>query len=44
MRRYAREEFERRREVTEMRQVRYLLSTGKADFERFRGQIGGAGM
>jgi hypothetical protein len=43
LRHYAREEFEQRREVTELRQVRYLLSTGKAEYERMRGQVGGAG-
>jgi len=42
MKHYAREEFEQHREVTELRQVKYLLSTGKAEFERLRGQVGGA--
>lgn len=38
---YARGEFELRREETDLRKIRYLLSTGKADFDRLRGQVGG---
>ena len=43
MRIYAREEFERHRDVEDLRKIRYLLSTGKAEFDRLRGQIGGMG-
>lgn len=38
---YARGEFELRREETDLRKIRYLMSTGKADFDRLRGQMGG---
>ena len=40
MRQYAREEFERHKEVVDLRQIRYLLSAGKAEMDRVRGQIG----
>jgi len=43
MRLYAREEFERRRNTGDLRQIRYLLSTGKAELDRLRGQVGGVG-
>ena len=33
MRRYAREGFERNRSVTDLTQIRYLISTGKTEFE-----------
>lgn len=33
MRRYAREGFERSRSVTNLTQIRYLISTGKTEFE-----------
>ena len=41
MRKYAREEFERQREVTEVRKIRYLLSTGRVEWKRFGGMFGG---
>jgi hypothetical protein len=31
--RYARNEFERQKNVTDLTQIRYLVSTGKAEFE-----------
>ena len=40
MRDYARAEFERQKEVEDLRQIRYLLSTGKAEFDRLMGQVG----
>ena len=43
MKLYAREEFERRKDIEDLRKIRYLLSTGKADFDKLRGQIGGVG-
>ena len=43
MKAYAREEFERRKQVEDLRQIRYLLSTGKAELDRLRGQVGGIG-
>ena len=39
MRQYARGEFERQRGLEDMRSIRYLLSTGKAEFDRLMGQI-----
>lgn len=33
MKRYAREEFERHRAITDESKIRYLLSTGKTEFE-----------
>ncbi|KAJ5579902.1 uncharacterized protein N7459_005887 [Penicillium hispanicum] len=36
---YARQEFERHREVTDLPHIRYLLSTGKAEFETMRRYI-----
>ncbi|PYH47389.1 LYR motif-containing protein 2 [Aspergillus saccharolyticus JOP 1030-1] len=36
LRNYARNEFERHREVTDLQHIRYLLSTGKAEFETMR--------
>ena len=41
MKLYAREEFEQRKDVEDLRKIRYLLSTGKAEFDKLRGQIGG---
>lgn len=43
MARYTREEFERHRRVEEVRQIRYLLSTGKTEFERLGKQVSGMG-
>jgi len=43
MKMYAREEFERQREVVDLRKVRYLLSTGKTEFERLGKQVSGGG-
>jgi len=40
MRGYAKEEFERHREVEDLRNIRYLLSAGKAEMDRIRGQVG----
>lgn len=37
MREYARAEFERQKEVEDLRKIRYLLSTGKAEFDRLMG-------
>ncbi|KAF6226860.1 hypothetical protein HO133_008301 [Letharia lupina] len=34
MKKYAREEFEQHRAVEDLRKIRYLLSTGKTEFER----------
>ena len=39
MREYARAEFERQKEVEDLRKIRYLLGTGKAEFDRLMGQI-----
>ena len=39
MRQYARVEFERQKEVEDLRKIRYLLSTGKAEFDRLMGAI-----
>ncbi|OQD73744.1 hypothetical protein PENDEC_c014G02043 [Penicillium decumbens] len=36
---YARHEFERHREVTDLAHIRYLLSTGKSEFETMRRYI-----
>ncbi|KAJ5128749.1 hypothetical protein N7448_002465 [Penicillium atrosanguineum] len=36
---YARQEFERHREVTDLAHIRYLLSTGKSEFETMRRYI-----
>ena len=42
---FARGEFARQKDVTDLRMIRYLLSTGKTDFERFGKQTsGGQGM
>lgn len=41
MRAYAREEFERSREITDLTRIRYLLSTGRAEWVRLRGMFGG---
>lgn len=41
MQSYAREEFERQKEVTDLRRIRYLLSTGRAEWKRLRGMFGG---
>ena len=43
MRRYAREEFERHKAVQDARKIRYLLSTGKSEFERVGKQVSGMG-
>lgn len=40
MRVFAREEFERHREVEDLRKIRYLLSAGQAEMDRIRGQVG----
>ena len=42
MRGFAREEFERHRQETDLTTIRYLLSTGKADFDRL-GKMGSGG-
>ena len=39
MRDFAREEFERNRHVTDLTQIRYLISTGKAQFGSMRRYI-----
>ena len=39
MREYARAEFERQKEVDDLRKIRYLLSTGKVEFDRLMGAI-----
>ncbi|KAJ5156695.1 hypothetical protein N7492_009498 [Penicillium capsulatum] len=36
---YARQEFERHRNLTDLQHIRYLLSTGKAEFETMRRYI-----
>ncbi|PYH92332.1 hypothetical protein BO71DRAFT_451475 [Aspergillus ellipticus CBS 707.79] len=36
---YARHEFERNRDVTDVQHIRYLISTGKAEFETMRRYI-----
>ncbi|RYP90813.1 hypothetical protein DL770_003074 [Monosporascus sp. CRB-9-2] len=40
-RRYARAEFERHRHVTDLGHIRYLLSTGKTEWEAMERYIGG---
>ena len=39
MREYARAEFERQKDVEDLRKIRYLLSTGKAEFDRLMGAV-----
>ncbi|KAB8074831.1 complex 1 protein-domain-containing protein [Aspergillus leporis] len=39
LRSYARDEFERHRNVTDLQHVRYLLSIGKAEFDTMRRYI-----
>lgn len=39
MRDFAREEFERNRHVTELTQIRYLISTGKTQFDSMKRYI-----
>ena len=39
MKSYAREEFERHKDVDDSRKIRYLLSTGKTEFERLGKQV-----
>ncbi|KAE8355606.1 complex 1 protein-domain-containing protein [Aspergillus coremiiformis] len=36
LRNYARHEFERHRKVTDLQHIRYLLSTGKSEFDTMR--------
>ncbi|KAK2766679.1 hypothetical protein FQN54_005992 [Arachnomyces sp. PD_36] len=36
---YARHEFERNRDVTDLTQIRYLISTGKTEFDTMRRYI-----
>ena len=43
MKKYAREEFERHKAVEDERKIRYLLSTGKTEFERLGKQVSGMG-
>ena len=43
MRKYAREEFEQHKRVADLRKIRYLLSTGKTEFERLGKQVSGMG-
>lgn len=43
MQRYAREEFEQQKTVEDLRKIRYLLSTGKTEFERLGKQVSGMG-
>ncbi|CEJ88956.1 hypothetical protein VHEMI04940 [[Torrubiella] hemipterigena] len=40
-RRYARDEFERHRQVTDISHIRYLLSTGKTEWESMERYIDG---
>ncbi|KAH8129826.1 hypothetical protein ACSS6W_004812 [Trichoderma asperelloides] len=40
-RKYARDEFERHRNVTDISHIRYLLSTGKTEWESMERYIGG---
>ncbi|KAJ6442930.1 LYR motif-containing protein 2 [Purpureocillium lavendulum] len=40
-RRYVRDEFERHRAVTDIAHIRYLLSTGKTEWESMERYIGG---
>lgn len=39
---HARAEFERQKEVTDTRKIRYLLSTGRAEWKKLAGMFGGA--
>ncbi len=41
MERHARAEFERQKEVTDIRKIRYLLSTGRAEWKKLAGMFGG---
>lgn len=43
MKKYAREEFEQHRGVEDVRKIRYMLSTGKTEFERLGKQVSGMG-
>ncbi|KAF6223104.1 hypothetical protein HO173_013317 [Letharia columbiana] len=43
MKRYAREEFEQHKAVEDLRKIRYLLSTGKTEFERLGKQVSNMG-
>lgn len=43
MKKYAREEFEQHKDVEDSRKIRYLLSTGKTEFERLGKQVRGMG-
>lgn len=43
MKQYAREEFEQHRAVEDLRKIRYLLSTGRTEFERLGKQVSGMG-
>ena len=43
MKKYAREEFEQHKAVEDLRKIRYLLSTGKTEFERLGKQVSGMG-
>ncbi|OAA60572.1 complex 1 lyr protein [Niveomyces insectorum RCEF 264] len=40
-RRFAREEFERHRNVTDLAHIRYLVSTGKTEWQNMERYIGG---
>ncbi|KAI8264842.1 LYR motif-containing protein 2 [Colletotrichum sp. SAR 10_77] len=40
-RRYARDEFERHRDVTDINHIRYLISTGKTEFQGMERYIDG---
>ncbi|KAI8240255.1 LYR motif-containing protein 2 [Colletotrichum sp. SAR 10_99] len=40
-RRYARDEFERHRDVTDINHIRYLISTGKTEFQSMERYIDG---
>ncbi|KAL3465521.1 complex 1 protein-domain-containing protein [Aspergillus heterothallicus] len=39
LRDYARQEFERHRDVTDLQHIRYLISTGKSEFDMMRRYI-----
>ena len=41
MKKYAREEFERHKAVEDLRKIRYLISTGRTEFERLGKQVSG---
>ena len=43
MKKYARDEFERHKAVQDLRKIRYLLSTGKTEFERVGKQVSSMG-